>query len=72
MAMNALHSTENLSIHYKVKDYLTWRKGYDENEESRLSAGVTNGRVFRSGEDPNDTLILQDVADEATGRTWLG
>jgi hypothetical protein len=47
--MNALHSTENL--HHKVKDYLTWRKGYDEREESRLSARVTNGRASRSDED---------------------
>jgi hypothetical protein len=43
--MNAQHSTENLTIHYKVKDY------------------TTNGRVFRSAEDPNDVLILQDVTD---------
>ena len=67
--MNALHSTGNLSIHHKVKDYLTWRNGYDEHEESRLSAGVTNGRVFRSGEETNDILIFDDVADEATART---
>jgi hypothetical protein len=28
--------------------------------------------VFRSAEDPNDVLILQDVADVAKARTWLG
>jgi hypothetical protein len=28
--------------------------------------------VFRSAEDPNDVLILQDVADVAQARTWLG
>jgi hypothetical protein len=72
MAMNAQHSTENLTIHHKVKDYATWRKGYDEHEKSRLSAGVTNGRVFRRAEDPNDILILLDVADVAKARTWLG
>ncbi len=70
--MNARHSTGNLTIHHKVKDYGTWRKGYDEHEKSRLSAGITNGRVFRSAEDPNDILILQDVVDEAKARTWLG
>ncbi len=52
--MNAQHSAENLTIHHKVKDYATWRKGYDEHEKSRNSAGVTNGKVFRSAEDPND------------------
>jgi hypothetical protein len=72
MAMNAQHSTENLTIHHKVKDYAAWRKGYDEHEKSRTTAGITNGKVFRSAEDPNDILILQDVADVAKARAWLG
>src|SRR6266478_8145320 len=71
MAMNAPHATENLTIHHKVKDYATWRTGYDANEKSRLSAGITNGRVFRSAEDPNDVVVLQDVADVTKARTWL-
>jgi hypothetical protein len=28
--------------------------------------------VFRSADDPNDVLILQDVADVSKARTWLG
>ena len=70
--MNTNSNTENLSIHHKVKDYTSWRKGYDEHEKSRISAGLTNGKVFRSAEDPNDVLILQDVADVAKARAWLG
>src|SRR5271166_4779459 len=70
--MNTAHHTENLTIHHKVKDYAAWRKGYDDHEKARNSAGITNGRVFRSAEDPNDVLILQDVADVAKARTWLG
>ena len=69
---NANHATENVTIHLKVKDYATWRSGYDGNEKSRVSAGITNGRVFRKAEDPNDVVILQDVADVAKARTWLG
>ena len=70
--MNAQHQTENLTIHHKVKDYASWRKGYDGDEKARHAAGITNGRVFRSAEDPNDVLILQDVADVAKARAWLG
>ena len=66
------HATENLTIHHKVKDYAAWHKGYAENEASRRAAGITNSKVFRSAEDPNDILILQDVADVAKARTWLG
>ena len=68
---NVQHTNENLTIHIKVKDYATWRPGYDGQEKSRLSAGVTNGRVFRNAQDPNDIVILQDVADVAKARTWL-
>jgi hypothetical protein len=66
------HANENLTIHLKVKDYATWRTGYDGREKSRLSAGITNGRVFRNAQDPNDVVILQDVSDVAKARTWLG
>src|SRR3984893_4041662 len=69
---NAPHTTENLTIHLKVKDYGTWRSAYDGREKGRLSAGISNGRVFRNAEDPNDVVILQDVADAARARSWLG
>lgn len=70
--MTAQHSTENLSIHHKVKDYATWRKGYDEHEKSRLSAGLTNGRVFRAADDQNDVVVVLDAADIEKARAWLG
>lgn len=65
------HTNENLTVHLKVKDYAAWRTGYDGREKGRLSAGITNGRVFRSLEDPNDVVVLQDVTDVAKARTWL-
>src|ERR1700731_2457554 len=58
--------------HLKVKDHAPWRTGYDGREKSRLSAGITNGRVFRRAEDPNDLVILQDVADVPKARSWFG
>ena len=70
--MNATHTNENVTLHFKVSDYATWRTGYDGREKSRLSAGITNGRVFRRAEDPNDLVILQDVADVPKARSWFG
>ena len=69
---NLQHTTENLTIHIKVKDYSAWRQAYDGREKSRLSAGITNGRVFRNAQDQNDIVVLQDVADVAKARSWLG
>jgi hypothetical protein len=69
---NEKTSNENLTVHLKVKDFNAWRTSYNGHEKDRASAGITNGRVFRSAEDPNDVVILQDVADVAKARTWLG
>jgi hypothetical protein len=41
-------------------------KGNDAHEHNRHSAGITNGRVFRSAEDPNDVVVLQDALKART------
>jgi hypothetical protein len=69
---NTQHTNENLTVHFKVKDFNAWRTGYNGNEQGRVSAGITNGRVFRSADDPNEVVVLSDVADVAKARTWLG
>jgi hypothetical protein len=69
---NTMTTTENVTIHLKVKDYAAWRTAYDEHEKSRVSLGITNGRVFRRAEDPNDVVVLQDVADVPKARSWFG
>jgi hypothetical protein len=69
---NAPHATENVTLHFKVKDFNAWRTGYNGNEKGRVSAGITNGRVFRSADDPNEVVVLQDVADVAKARNWFG
>ena len=55
------HANENVTIHLKVKDYAIWRTGYDGREKNRLSAGITNGRVFRDAQDPNDVGAQRTV-----------
>ncbi len=69
---NTQHMNENLTVHFKVKDFNAWHTSYNGNEKNRASAGITNGRVFRSADDQNDVVILQDVADVAKARTWYG
>jgi hypothetical protein len=68
---NTQHTNENLTLHFKVKDFNTWRTSYNTNEKGRQSAGITNDRVFRNADDPNEVVILQDVADVAKARTWF-
>jgi len=52
-----------LIIRHPVRDYAAWRPVYDAHEAARRAAGLTNGRVFRSAEDPNDILIMLNMAD---------
>jgi hypothetical protein len=66
------NTNENMTVHFKVRDYNAWRTTYNGHEKDRVSAGITNSKVFRSADDPNDVLILQDVADVSKARTWLG
>jgi hypothetical protein len=65
------HATENLTLHFKVTDYAAWRKGYDAHEQNRRSAGITNGKVFRRVEDPNDVVVVLDVTDVTKARTFV-
>lgn len=64
-------SNGNLIAHFKVKDFSIWRTSYTGNEKNRVSAGITNEKVFRSPDNPNEVVILQDVSDMAKARTWL-
>jgi hypothetical protein len=52
-----------MMIHHRVQNYQAWRHIYDAHEPARNSAGLTNGRVFRSADDPDDLVILFDMAD---------
>ena len=65
-------NNENLTIRFKVKDFNAWQTSYNGNEKNRTSAGITKSKVFRSAEDPNDVLLLQDVTDVSKARTWYG
>lgn len=57
-------------VHHRVRDYEAWRPGFDQHETSRVAAGITNGRVFRSTDDPDDLVIVLDVADVQKARAW--
>jgi len=48
---NTQHTNENLTVHFKVKDFNVWRTGYIGTEKGRVSAGITNGRVFRNADE---------------------
>jgi hypothetical protein len=52
-----------LIIRHPVHEYAAWRPVYAAHEAARTAAGLTDDRMFRSTEDPNDILLLFDMAD---------
>jgi len=45
-------------VRHKVKDYDTWKVGYDEHGTTRKSAGCKGTVVFRTDDDSNNVVIL--------------
>ena len=69
---SSMNTNKNLTVQFKVQDYGKWRTAFDGREKGRVEAGITNGKVYRGVEDPNDIIVLGDAADVAKARTFLG
>jgi hypothetical protein len=48
-------------VRHKVKDFATWKKSFDGHAAAQKAAGLTKPRVFRSADDPNETIILMII-----------
>jgi hypothetical protein len=57
-------------VRHKVKDYATWKKGFDDHGSAQKAAGLTNPRVYRSADDRNEVVILFDTADTASAKKF--
>ena len=53
----------NLLTQHRVQNYDAWRPHFDRHEETRKAHGITNPRVYRNANDPDDLVLLFDVAD---------
>ena len=59
-------------VRHKVKDFAAWKPGFQAHEPKRAAAGLTNPRLFRSADDPNEVVIVFDAADLATAKAFAG
>ena len=60
-----------LVIRHKVKDYEKWRPEFDRHAGAQKSAGLSNPRVFRSSDDPNEVVIFFDTKDTARAKDFV-
>jgi hypothetical protein len=61
-----------LFVRHTVKDYPTWRKGYDAFDAKRRSMGVTAHAVYRSIDNPNDVTAWHDFANAEQAVAFVG
>lgn len=59
-----------LFVHHKVKDYVVWRKIFDDHDETRRGFGSTGFQVFRSASDPNDITAIMDWPSVDAARAY--
>ena len=57
-------------IRHKVKDFAVWKKAYDAHASARVASGLSKGRVTRSADDPNEVVMLFEVADLAKAKAF--
>ena len=57
-------------IRHKVRNFAAWKRAYDADHPAREAAGLTNGRVYRSCDDPKEVTILHDTADVERARAF--
>ncbi len=69
-AAGAANAAGLLIIHHKVADYARWRPVFDRDRANLQAAGLTNGRVYRSTDDPNDVTVVLDMADAAKAKAY--
>jgi quinol monooxygenase YgiN len=59
-----------LYVHHKIKDYVAWRKVFDDLTSVRTQFGCTGHQVFRSPSDPNEITILTDWKNVDQARAY--
>jgi hypothetical protein len=50
-------------VSHKVKDYASWRKGYDADQLNRAKAGFTVSGVYAAVNDPNNISVVGEFAN---------
>ena len=50
-------------IRHKVRDFETWKTGYDAHQPKRIEAGLAEKYLLRGADDANEVVILFEAQD---------
>lgn len=59
-----------LLIRHKVRDFNTWKAGFDAHAPKRTEAGLTEKYLLRSAGDPNEVVALFEATDLNRARAF--
>jgi hypothetical protein len=57
-------------IRHKVRDFKSWKAGYDAHLPKRVEAGLTEKYLLRSADDPNEVVALFEAPDLSRAKAF--
>ncbi len=58
-------------IRHKVQDYAKWKSAFDDHGSTREASGSKGGTLFRSAENPSETISLFEWDDLDRARQFI-
>ena len=57
-------------IRHKVRDFKSWKAGYDGHQPKRVEAGLTEKYLLRGSDDPNEVVALFEAQDLSRAKAF--
>ena len=57
-------------IRHKVRDFKSWKAGYDAHQPKRVEAGLTEKYLLRGSDDPNEVVALFEAQDLSRAKAF--
>ena len=57
-------------LRHKVRDFKSWKAGYDAHLPKRVEAGFTEKYLLRSSDDPNEVVMLFEARDTSRAKAF--
>lgn len=57
-------------VRHKVRDFNSWKAGYDAHQPVRVEAGLAEQYLLHSADDRNEVIMLFAVQDLARAKTF--
>ncbi len=58
-------------VRHKLESYDKWKPIFDEHGSARKAMGSKGGYLFRNADDPNEVIVVLEVADLGRAREFI-